>query len=126
MTMALTDTELQACVATWYEEGKEAGRIAGKYVDVPDDLLGCAEWCGACESEFSRYACWMGNEAQEGEANSREYSPFEFTASDLNSYEEFDSEELWQSYDEGITAGIEAEIVRRLAQLGLEGNPFPS
>ena len=32
----------------------------------------------------------------------RQFSPFEFTAHELNSYHEFDSEGLWTAFDDGI------------------------
>jgi hypothetical protein len=41
----------------------------------------------------------------ESEENARQYTPFEFTASEINGTE--NSEDYWQSFDEGIAEGIE-------------------
>ena len=57
----------------------------------------------------------MQSLAYEAESNGREYSPFEFTAHALNERE--DSEEAWEAYQEGIDAGISAEISARIANL---------
>jgi len=66
----------------------------------------------------------MGNEAHEAESHGRQYSPFEFTASEINTLEEFDSDDAWQAFDDGIAAGIEDNITARLHKLDLEGDPF--
>jgi len=56
------------------------------------------------EDKFREYA-------SEGECNSRQYSPFEFFAKELNDldseYEEGCSEEAWEAYDEGVSEGID-------------------
>lgn len=44
----------------------------------------------------------------EGEQNSRQFSPFEFTAHMINT--QADAEELWAAYDEGVADGIDAYI----------------
>ena len=43
------------------------------------------------------------------ESNSRDYSPFEFTAHEFNSDEE-NSESLWEAYDAGIADSIFADL----------------
>jgi len=43
------------------------------------------------------------------ESNSRQYSPFEFTAHEFNSDEE-NSESLWEAYDAGIADAIFADL----------------
>jgi hypothetical protein len=40
----------------------------------------------------------------------RQYSPFEFFAKDVNELPEFDAEECWEAYDEGVEDGIEQRI----------------
>lgn len=50
--------------------------------------------------------------ASESESQGRDFSPFEFTAHELNERE--DSEDAWQAYDEGISDGILANIAARL------------
>lgn len=46
----------------------------------------------------------------ESEMNSRDYSPFEHFAHELNSLEEFDSEKAWEAYDQGIADAIHADL----------------
>lgn len=43
---------------------------------------------------------------RESESNGRDFSPFEFTAHDINS--SHDPDGLWQAFDDGIEAGIRA------------------
>lgn len=43
-----------------------------------------------------------------GETNSRQFSPFEFTAHMINT--QADAEELWAAYDDGVADGIDAYI----------------
>lgn len=44
----------------------------------------------------------------EAEQNSRQYSPFEFTASEFNNAR--NSEALWEAYESGITDSIRADL----------------
>ena len=44
----------------------------------------------------------------EAESNSRDYSPFEFTAHAFNESE--DSEALWEAFDQGIDDAIAADL----------------
>lgn len=44
----------------------------------------------------------------DAEANSRCYSPFEFTAREFNESE--DSEALWEAFERGISDAIEADL----------------
>tara|TARA_Y100000310_G_C20122769_1_gene552227 strand:+ start:89 stop:433 length:345 start_codon:yes stop_codon:yes gene_type:complete len=98
----------------WYREGYDRGHGIASWVDVPEGLEGCAEYCDACDSEHERVACWMLTQAGEAESHGRQFSPFEDTASDINALEEFDSEAAWEDFDEGISHGIGAEITERL------------
>ena len=53
--------------------------------------------------------------AFDGESNARQYSPFEFTASEFNSKEDV-SEYLWDAFDDGIVDGILANIQERISE----------
>ena len=53
----------------------------------------------------------MASLASESESNDRSFSPFEFTAKELNDRE--DSEDAWEAYDAGISDGISANIASR-------------
>ena len=46
----------------------------------------------------------------ECEENARCFSPFEFTAAEFNSADEFLSEDLWTAYDEGVAHAIQADV----------------
>ena len=51
--------------------------------------------------------------AYESESNDRQYSPFEFTASEFNKAR--NSEARWEAFDAGISDGIDANIRQRMA-----------
>jgi hypothetical protein len=46
----------------------------------------------------------------EAESNSRCYSPFEFTAHEFNSKNEWHSQRLWTAFDAGISDAISADL----------------
>lgn len=48
--------------------------------------------------------------AFEGEQNSRQFSPFEFLAHDIN--DSRDPEGVWEAYDQGVAAGIREVVVK--------------
>lgn len=50
--------------------------------------------------------------AYESESNDRDYSPFEFTASEFNKAR--NSEARWEAFDAGISDGIAANIQQRM------------
>lgn len=54
--------------------------------------------------EYYVLVCHMGEE------NDRQYTPFEFIASEINRRE--DRDEAWASYEDGIHQGIEDEFFR--------------
>jgi len=60
------------------------------------------EWCALSVAD-KRNACL------ESELHSRQYSPFEFFASDVNECGDR-AEGLWDSYDEGVVKGIDATL----------------
>lgn len=53
----------------------------------------------------------MSSLAFEAESNDRDFSPFEFTAKELNDRE--DSEGAWEAFEAGISDGISANIASR-------------
>ena len=104
----------KAELAVIRQQGVERGADIASWIDVPEALDSCADYCGACDTERARTQCWMENEAHESESNSRQYSPFEDTATEFNGMDEFDSEDAWTTFDEGINAGISDIITKRL------------
>ena len=46
----------------------------------------------------------------DAEMNARSYSPWELTAHEINSLEEFDAEAAWEAYEEGVTAAIDHDL----------------
>jgi len=84
-----------------------------------DQMQGCPEnnWVEAVD-EYYKKVCenedlsWLEHEpyiqeaiidaSYEGEQNSRQFSPFEFTAKELNELEETASYEVWEAFEEGI------------------------
>jgi len=49
----------------------------------------------------------------EAEANDRQFSPFEFTAKELNEMENSKPYDVWEEFEDGITAGFEANWLER-------------
>ena len=100
-----------------YEMGLDRGRNVASWVDMPE--LGTKiprniDWVGYDVVTEDNMADVMELYAFAGESNDREYSPFEFTASEFNHAR--NSESLWESFDRGITDGIRKEISKRLKQ----------
>lgn len=91
-----------------YQEGYNNGYRAALYCDVNVDdqeNAGCnckrGKICPDCLSVA----------AYESEINARDFSPWEFTAHDINESEY--SEDLWGEYDRGVTSGIKAGTKER-------------
>ena len=104
--------ELARNVQTWYRAGEDRGVSVASRVDVPDGLEGCGEYCGACKSEFARYACWMVNEAIEAIERLRCRSG------------RWTELRYWMAFDDGVFAGIEDNILRRLRRTLKTSEPF--
>lgn len=90
------------------EHGVLAGSSAIKYCEVGESDIreaGCdhghLEVCEDC----------LTSAAYESELNARDFSPFEFLATELD---EDDSGELWEAYEEGIETGIKEGMRDRL------------
>jgi hypothetical protein len=104
-----------------YEMGFERGWNTASWVDIPEfgstvpkdvDYIGVGEICEANVADA------MEMLASEAESNSRQFSPFEDTCSELNGMEQ-DEEidfEPWDTYEEGIADGIRANVARRLSR----------
>lgn len=95
-------------------EARKAGYGRGwnvaSWVDMPaigSRLPRDMDWVGMGElkTAWERIEAWSML-CSEAESNDRSYSPFEFTAHDIN--EQPNSDELWEAFEEGITAGINA------------------
>jgi hypothetical protein len=91
-----------------YNMGKERGYNVASWVDLPE--LGARvdkslDYQGLGERVTSEnVADYFTMLAQDAETIDRDYSPFEFTASDFNSQP--NSESLWDEFDRGIEKGI--------------------
>jgi len=99
-----------------YLSGFERGYNAASWQDIPEigsTLSKSVDYQGIGEIESTHdQADALQMLASESESNSRDFSPFEFTAHDLNERE--DSEDAWQAFDEGISDGILANIGERI------------
>lgn len=112
--------------------------VPQEHIEFADDYLAgyergfnAASWCDEPEigERIPRHIDWVGYGevsedniqevhemlAFESESASRDYSPFEFTAHDLNKDEDT-SEERWEAFDAGIADGIRAELAKRYQQ----------
>jgi len=89
-------------LANWQELPK-----IGEVV-VPGDI----DWCGTIESvadakEVFLQRCYMAEES------SRQFSPFEFVAKELNDLAETKPYDPWDVFEEGICGGIRASWQER-------------
>jgi hypothetical protein len=102
-----------------YEQGFNRGWNTASWVDIPEfgtkvpkdvDYIGVGEICEANVADA------MEMIASEAESNSRQFSPFEDTCSELNAMEQ-DEEidfEPWDAYEDGIADGIRANVASRI------------
>ena len=77
----------QDCFELGYDRGVEAAEFGTEEAKTQDEFL-----------EF----------AFEAEENSRQFSPFEFYAHDINC--EDNADELWEEYDRGVAKGIQSVL----------------
>jgi hypothetical protein len=100
--------------------GFERGYGVASWVDLPEigtKLPRDVDWVGigivtSVEDAYEAFSMI----AYENEAHSRCYSPFEFTAQELNNMED-DMEitfEPWTTFEEGIQAGIDKNWQKRM------------
>ncbi len=104
------DHDLQVAQDDARERGIDRGQSIASWMEAPEDPQTCSDWCGVCVDRapnqeartYEMQFCIMQSEANDAEANDRQFSPFEFSD---------DSEELWASYDLGLTVGIQRGII---------------
>jgi len=98
-----------------YEEGRDRGESIASYQDFPEigeeiddhDLdIKIVEDKNDQEVVFL-HRCWQAEE------NNRQFSPFEFTASDLNDAQQIKPYDVWDVYEEGIRVGFNKEWRRK-------------
>lgn len=91
-----------------YNMGKERGYSVASWVDLPDigaRIDKSLDWIGLGEFiTLDNVADYFEIMADDAESNSRDFSPFELTASEFNSCPNADS--LWDEFDRGIRKGI--------------------
>ncbi len=89
-----------------YERGFDRGYTCASWQDLPSDSDvddGDSHWDTV---QFQAY---------EAESNDRDFSPFEFTASEFNKAR--NSEARWEAFDAGISDGIQSNIADRIKAL---------
>ncbi len=99
-----------------FQLGKRAGYDAAIYTEVDDFDRKEARCGGDCDcmpdeecAECISQAAWLS------EQNAREYSPFEFTAHEINAGR--NPEGQWEAYNQGVEAGIKLGIKKRLSKV---------
>lgn len=91
-----------------YDTGFDRGLEAAEYTEVPKAKPGS----GLSDLQAEEY---IKTEAFESEEHSRQYSPFEFFAQELNN--DPDSDSAWKAYEAGVEAGIEKGASKRLRKI---------
>jgi hypothetical protein len=111
--MVRITTKPEGFIMNWNEandRGKDRGIECAMYIDLPKigdridkydlpNFKGLIKTLEDCKEVFLESAA-------ESETHSRQFTPFEFTASEINGHEEFEAAELWEAFDEGIIEGI--------------------
>ena len=107
------------------EEITHAGYVRGRNIAAAQDLRRVGDtYHFQCEREprpiedEDEAATAMTEDSYLAEDNNRQYTPFEFTAHEINSRP--DSEEAWAAFGEGIDRGIGEEIAARIAAMTKE------
>jgi predicted RNA-binding protein associated with RNAse of E/G family len=98
-----------------FAAGKDRGVNIASWVDMPaaGDTIR-TECSGRVEViDVDSLTEAMRDIAYQNEGHNRSYSPFEYIAHAINERE--DSEEAWTKYGEGIDAGIQESIEKRVA-----------
>lgn len=106
-----------------YQDGYSRGRAIAKNLDLPE--IGMTTWHGGRYVTVDRENITeiAFNQAYESESVDRDFSPFEFTARELNNIAAWmDSVEddsipyfdPWCAFDSGISDGIESVLSKRL------------
>ena len=96
-----------------YLRGFDRGYNCASWINLPE--IGAKVWTdsdGYLIVDADNMWDIVGALAGDGESNDRQFSPFEFTASEFNGNEEL-SEELWDAFDNGINEGINANVRER-------------
>jgi len=91
-----------------YNLGYERGYNGASWQDMPEigsTLPRDVDWIGieTVETVYEQIEAWEML-CGEAESHSRDFTPFEFTAHDLN--ESRDPEGYWEAFDEGIYKGM--------------------
>ena len=95
-----------------YEMGKDRGYNIASWTDLPEigsspDRITAAETCIDEITDIHDAHDVFVSLVWQGENNSRQFSPFEFTAHDLNEMVETKPYDPWEIFEEGIRVGIE-------------------
>ena len=93
-----------------YQAGYDRGQAVASWINTPE--IGVEYWT---ESE-GRIVATRENAADvwfsccyDAESNGRQYTPFEFTAKELNDLQEEKKYDVWDTFEAGIEAGFIAE-----------------
>lgn len=111
---ASADAESGVAISDIYLAGYSRGWNCASWQDIPE--IGSTvrtDSDGEVEIEDeNNQADVMASLASESESANRDFSPFEFTAKELNDRE--DSEDAWEAFDSGISDGIAANVASRI------------
>jgi len=95
-----------------YERGYHRGAMIASWIDLPEvGQKVCDDYGFSKVTEENQWDI-VQSCAFEAENEDRQYSPFEFTASEFNKAR--NSEARWDAFDAGIADGIQANIDQRI------------
>lgn len=101
-----------------YLEGYDRGRGIASWIDQPDlgsKIDKSVDWVGYGDVVTSEnQQDYHATLAFAAESNDRQFSPFEHQANEINSDE--DANDLWAAFDDGIAAGIYANLKTRYSK----------
>ncbi len=92
-----------------YKLGFERGFNVASWTDLPEigeKLCRSIDWAGIGEITTENVAEAFEMLCHGAESNGRDFSPFEFTAHQMNELEDKKPYDVWEIFDNGIAAGI--------------------
>lgn len=100
-----------------FQDGIERGRAVASWIDLPQiGSVVLTESDGRIVITKENQADVWVSLCYDAESNGRQYSPFEFTARELNDLHESKPYDVWEVFESGITEGINREWSEQYAR----------
>lgn len=118
------DLMMHFLMLKWRDAGRDRGEQIAKWIEVPkmgDSALDHLDYIDAASVDFDTIETIdqqvevMRSLACDAEEHDRQFTPFEFTARELNDLPEELRDDAWSEFDDGIAEGIDKVLAFRKA-----------